>query len=57
MITPSSPSPSLLIGKSSDYTLGYIEAYERESKKKNAQYVSVGWLAYLVIYFTVFAQS
>lgn len=47
--SPTPPS-SALVGKSSDYVLGYTEGYRSKTRQKDAVYAAAGWAAGLVIY-------
>lgn len=44
------PSAEALIGKSSDYVIGYTEGYKEEGRTKNTTYAAVGCLTWSVIY-------
>lgn len=44
------PSATALVGKSSDYVLGYTEGYKEEGRSKNTTYAAVGCLTWSVIY-------
>ena len=46
-----SPPAHLLMGKSTEYVMGFTEGYKTESKKKNAQYAGIGCLGCGVTYF------
>ncbi|MBN2357697.1 hypothetical protein JXO59_16410 [candidate division KSB1 bacterium] len=41
--TPSPPSHAL-IGKSSEYVLGYTEGYKNKARNTNVMYACLGWL-------------
>ena len=43
-----SPPIHLLMGKSTDYVMGFTEGYKKETKKKNVQYASIGCLGGVV---------
>jgi hypothetical protein len=48
-IKPSPPAYAL-VGKSSEYVLGYTEGYGDKSRNKNAGYACAGWLAFVAVY-------
>jgi len=44
-----SPPVHMLMGKSSEYVMGFTEGYKKEAKKKNVQYASIGCLGGLAL--------
>ena len=46
-----SPPAHLLMGKSTEYVMGFTEGYKTESKKRNAQYAGIGCIGCGAIYF------
>ena len=46
----SSPPAQKLIGKTSDYVLGYTEGYQNKSRNKNVGFACGGWAAFVLIY-------
>lgn len=52
LITPEPPTQAL-VGKSSNYVLGYNEGYKKKAKGQNALYAGIGWAAWIVIYLAV----
>lgn len=44
------PSAQSLVGKSSDYVIGYTEGYKEEGRTKNTTYAAVGCLTWTAIY-------
>lgn len=51
-----SPSPptGALIGKSSEYVLGYTEGYKKKTRSQSGMYSLIGWGIWVVVYLTVF---
>lgn len=43
------PSAQALIGKSTEYNLGYREGYQSKAKAKNITYAGIGWLVWVAI--------
>ncbi len=48
-IKPSVPA-QVLVGKSSDYVLGYTEGYQNKARNKNAGYACAGWALFVAVY-------
>lgn len=46
------PSPPVhaLMGKPTEYVLGYTEGYQNKARNQNTMYACGGWLAFVVIY-------
>lgn len=51
-IKPSPPAHAL-IGKSSNYVLGYTEGYQNKARNKNTTYACAGWAAWGIFYVAV----
>lgn len=49
LVKPSPPAAAL-IGKSSEYVLGYTDGYQNKSRSKNATYACGGWLVFVIIF-------
>ena len=49
LIEPSPPM-HMLMGKSTEYVMGFTQGYKDESKKKNTQYAAVGCLANILFF-------
>ena len=49
LIKPTPPAAAL-IGRSSEYIMGYTEGYQNKSRNKNAMYACGGWAAFVLIY-------
>ncbi|MDP4164544.1 MAG: hypothetical protein Q8898_15720 [Bacillota bacterium] len=45
-----SPDAQSLVGKSSDYVLGYTEGYKNKGRMKNTSYACAGWAAFVAVY-------
>jgi len=54
---PPSPPINTLLGKSSNYVIGYTEGYKNKAKKKNATYASFGCLAAALINILINASA
>jgi hypothetical protein len=49
LVKPSPPTHALM-GKSSDYVLGYTEGYQKKARNANTGYACAGWAAFTVVY-------
>jgi len=49
IIKPAPPGIALL-GKSTEYIMGYTEGYQDKARKQNAKYACAGFSSFLVIY-------
>lgn len=56
VIAPSPPTHAL-VGKSSDYVLGYTEGYKSKARSGNAMYAAVGAITWVVIYLAVISSD
>jgi len=48
--TKPSPPSMAIMGKSTEYILGYTEGYQNKSRNTNTGYACGGWAAWLVMY-------
>jgi len=56
MTKPSPPSTAIL-GKSTEYIMGYTEGYQNKARKQNAMYACGGWAAWVVIYLALISSA
>ena len=52
LIKPSPPAHAL-IGKSTEYVLGYTEGYKNKARNQNTMYACGGWLTFVLIFVAV----
>jgi hypothetical protein len=52
-----SPPAERLIGKTADYVIGYRDGYKGKSANRNALYAAGGWLAFVVVYYSIVLSS
>ena len=56
LLTAPNPPTQALVGKSSNYVLGYTEGYKKKAKGQNVLYAGIGWVAWIVIYLAAVAE-
>jgi len=55
--TKPSPPTTALLGKSTEYILGYTEGYQNKSRKMNTGYACGGWAGFVLIYLALLGSA
>jgi len=56
-IYSATPPPQVLAGKSQEYTVAYIEAYQSKSRQKNAHHAMMGMVVSIAAYLLLIAMD